>query len=110
MESGHGGSAQLSTFVASDDDEATKQILQVARIVGFDAVDAGPLRNARRLESLGYLNIQLAYALGIGREIGLKLIHGGARGGTSDAVGPCSSSASPGRRPGSSASGAGALI
>ena len=43
--------------------------------VGFDAVDAGPLRNARLLESVGYLNIQLGYTMGMGREVGFKLLH-----------------------------------
>jgi 8-hydroxy-5-deazaflavin:NADPH oxidoreductase len=43
--------------------------------IGFDAVNAGPLTNARWLETLGYLNIQLGYMLQMGTEIGFKLIH-----------------------------------
>jgi predicted dinucleotide-binding enzyme len=39
-------------------------------------VDAGPLANARLLEPLGYLNIQLGYVLGLGAQIGLKLVRG----------------------------------
>ena len=37
--------------------------------------DAGPLRNARLLEPFAYLNIQLGYMLGLGAEIGFKLVH-----------------------------------
>jgi hypothetical protein len=48
---------------------------ELARSIGFDAVDAGPLRNARLLEPMGYQNIQLGYTLGMGAEIGLKLVH-----------------------------------
>jgi predicted dinucleotide-binding enzyme len=48
----------------------------MARDIGFDAVDAGPLQTARYLESLGYLNIQLGYVIGLGPQIGFRLIHG----------------------------------
>jgi hypothetical protein len=44
-----------------------KQVIRIARDIGFDAVDAGPLQNARLLEPLGYFNIQLGYALGLER-------------------------------------------
>jgi hypothetical protein len=62
-------------FAAGDDADAKAQVLQMARDIGFDAVDAGSLQNARLLEPLGYLNIQLGYVLGLGPNIGLKLIH-----------------------------------
>jgi hypothetical protein len=75
METGHTGSQQLSTFVASDDTAARKQVVQIAADLGFDAVDAGPLKNARWLESLAFLNIQIGLGLGMGRAIGFKLIH-----------------------------------
>ncbi len=41
--------------------------------LGFDAVDAGPLENARRIEPLAALSIQLGYAIGSGTEIGFRL-------------------------------------
>lgn len=50
-------------------------MLSLGRDIGFDAVDAGPLKNARRLESLGYLNIQLGYMLKMSPDIGFKLLH-----------------------------------
>jgi predicted dinucleotide-binding enzyme len=51
-------------------------VLALERDLGFDAVDAGPLRNARWLETLGYFNIQLRYVVEMGTEIGFRLVHG----------------------------------
>jgi len=75
MDSGQLGDQPLTAFVAGDDDEAKSTVLELARGIGFDAVDGGPLRNARLLEPLGYLNIQLGYVLGMGAQIGFKLLH-----------------------------------
>ena len=55
---------------------ATIRLLELARDIGFDAVDAGPLRNARLIEPLGYLNIQLGYHQKMGKNIGIELLHG----------------------------------
>lgn len=66
---------RLSALVAGDDADAKATVLGLARDIGFDAVDAGPLANARLLEPLGYLNIQLGYVLGLGTQIGFKLVH-----------------------------------
>jgi 8-hydroxy-5-deazaflavin:NADPH oxidoreductase len=74
MDSGAVGGQQLTTFAAGDDAGAKAQVVQMARNIGFDAVDAGPLQNARLLEPLGYFNIQMGYALGLGTQIGLKLV------------------------------------
>jgi len=76
MDSGHLGNTPLTAFVAADDAGAKKAVLELARAIGFDAVDAGPLRNARLLEPLAYFNIQLGYTLGMGTQIGFKLLHG----------------------------------
>jgi len=57
------------------DASAKKTVLDLARGIGFDAVDAGPLKNARLLEPFAFLNIQLGYALGMGTQIGFKLLH-----------------------------------
>jgi predicted dinucleotide-binding enzyme len=75
MDSGTVGGQQLTTFAAGDDAGAKQQVIQMARDIGFDVVDAGPLQNARLLEPLGYFNIQMGYALGLGTNIGLKLVH-----------------------------------
>jgi predicted dinucleotide-binding enzyme len=74
MENGRLGDQRLTALVAGDDAEAKAAVLAIARDIGFDAVDAGPLRNARLLEPLGYLNIQLGYVLGMGTQIGFKLL------------------------------------
>ena len=55
-------------------DRVNLQVL--AHGIGFDAVDAGPLKNARLIEPFGYLNIQLGYVLGRGTQFGFKLLHG----------------------------------
>ena len=76
MGSGKLGDRPLTAFVAADDADAKKTVLELARKIGFDAIDAGPLKNARLLEPLAFLNIQLGYALGMGSKIGFKLLHG----------------------------------
>ena len=75
MDSGHVKGEQLSAFVAADDADAKRTVAELAKGIGFDAVDAGPLKNARLLEPMAYLNIQLGYMLGMGPEIGLKSAH-----------------------------------
>jgi predicted dinucleotide-binding enzyme len=76
MDSGRLGDQPLTAFVAADDAGAKKTVLELARKIGFDAVDAGPLKNARLLEPLAYFNIQLGYVFGMGTQIGFKLLHG----------------------------------
>lgn len=75
MDSGRLGDRPLTAFVAADDAGAKKSVLELARAIGFDAVDAGPLKNARLLEPFALLNIQLGYALAMGTQIGFKLLH-----------------------------------
>jgi predicted dinucleotide-binding enzyme len=72
MSNGKAKGETISIYVASDDPAAKKDVLQLARDIGFDAVDAGPLLNARYLEPMAMLNIQLGYALGIGPDSGFK--------------------------------------
>jgi len=75
MDTGRLGDQPLTAFAAGDDADAKASVLELARAIGFDAVDAGPLRNARFLEPLAYLNIQLGYTLQMGTQIGFKLLH-----------------------------------
>ena len=74
MDTGRLGDQRLTAFVAADDAEAKKRVLELAGEIGFDAVDAGPLKNARLIEPFAYLNIQLGYVLGMGTQIGFKLL------------------------------------
>jgi predicted dinucleotide-binding enzyme len=73
METGKVGSTPLTAFVAGDDASAKQTVSGLAQDLGFEAVDAGPLKNARLLEPLAYLNIQLGYVLGQGTQIGFTL-------------------------------------
>jgi 8-hydroxy-5-deazaflavin:NADPH oxidoreductase len=75
MSTGKVKNAALFLPVAGDDAKAKAAVLQLARDIGFDAVDAGPLANARLLEPLGFLNIQLGYVVnkGMGGGIGFTL-------------------------------------
>ncbi len=76
METGCIGDTPLTAFVAGDEAGAKEVVLKLARGIGFDAVDAGPLKNARLLEPMAILNIQLGYTLGMGTQIGITLLHG----------------------------------
>jgi predicted dinucleotide-binding enzyme len=75
MSSGKAKGQTLTLFAAGDDAEAKERVLSLGRDIGFDAVDAGPLKNARWLEALGYLNIQLGFSQKMGTDIGFKLVH-----------------------------------
>jgi len=61
-------------FYAGDDASAKAIARDLATALGFDAVDAGPLKRARELEHLAALWISLAYAGGLGREIAFRLV------------------------------------
>ncbi len=74
MDSGRLGGKPITAFVAADDDAAKASVLALAKDIGFDPVDAGPLRSARLLEPMALLNIQLAYVLKMGPGIGLGLM------------------------------------
>lgn len=63
------GGRPLQTFVAADDAAAREKVMGLARDIGLQPVDAGPLKNARYLEPLGFMNIQFGYVLGQGAEI-----------------------------------------
>lgn len=73
MERGRTGGTTLTAFIAGDDAGAKQTVTALASDLGFEVTDAGPLKNARLLEPLAYLNIQLAYVLGLGTGIGFKL-------------------------------------
>jgi predicted dinucleotide-binding enzyme len=75
MDKGRVGNQQLTVFAAGDDDEARRTVLRLAKDIGFDAVDGGPLVNARSLETMGFFNIQLGFTLGMGKNMGLRLFH-----------------------------------
>lgn len=76
MEMGKVKGESLSLLVAGDDIGAKKEVLDLGKAIGFQAVDVGPLQNARYLEALGFLNIQLGYGpTKYGTELGFKLVN-----------------------------------
>jgi predicted dinucleotide-binding enzyme len=66
---------QLTLFVAGDDKKAKETVMQLGRDIGFEPVDAGPLKSARYLEPMAILLIDLAFGFGkMGTGIGYKLV------------------------------------
>lgn len=63
------GNQKIQTFIASDDEAAKATVLKLAEEIGLEPKDAGPLKNARYLEPLGFMNITFGYILGQGTEI-----------------------------------------
>lgn len=68
------GNEKLTLFVAGDDANAKQNAMRLGTDIGFDAVDAGPLKNARCLEPMGLLMINLGLVLQMGTKIGYKLV------------------------------------
>ena len=50
---------ELDGFVAGDDEEAKRAVLELVKSIGLRPLDAGPLAMARALEAMGLLNISL---------------------------------------------------
>lgn len=73
MSSARVGGDPTSAFAASDDAEARRAVLALMRAMGFDAVDAGPLSNARSLEQLLFFEMMLEKVHG--SAIGWKFLH-----------------------------------
>jgi 8-hydroxy-5-deazaflavin:NADPH oxidoreductase len=63
----------LPLFYCGDQAEPKQVAAQLAKDIGFEPLDAGPLRNARLLEPYALLWIWLAYQGGLGREFGFAI-------------------------------------
>jgi predicted dinucleotide-binding enzyme len=74
METGRVKDQPATLFVAGDDAGAKEIVLGLGKDIGFDPVDAGPLKNARSLEPLALLNIYLGYGAKLGTKIGFRLL------------------------------------
>ena len=61
-------------FVAGDDAANKPKVIELVSQLGFDVVDAGPLRNARLLEAHAMLWIDLAVARGQGRDFAFAFL------------------------------------
>ena len=61
--------SKVTVFVAGDNEAAKASVKALAESLGFGAVDAGGLKNARYLEPLAGLNVYFAYGAGRGTAI-----------------------------------------
>jgi 8-hydroxy-5-deazaflavin:NADPH oxidoreductase len=68
------GEQAATMLYCGDDGEAKGIAARLTAELGFEPVDAGPLRNARLLEPLAMLWISLAYVQGLGPGIAFKLL------------------------------------
>jgi NADPH-dependent F420 reductase len=68
------GAARPILFYCGDDATAKQTTKQLAEAIGFEALDAGPLTQARLLEPFALLWISLALKYGYGRDIAFKLL------------------------------------
>jgi len=60
--------------VCGDDDVARQRVISLATLVGFDAVDLGPLSAARYLEPFAMTWIHLAFKQGYGRNFAFGVL------------------------------------
>jgi 8-hydroxy-5-deazaflavin:NADPH oxidoreductase len=66
-------------FYCGDDDESKAIVHQLITDCGFEPVHAGALKNARYLEPMAQLNIQIAYGLSGGTDVAFRYMdRGGA--------------------------------
>jgi predicted dinucleotide-binding enzyme len=66
------GNTSLTMFYAGDDESAKETARRLIGDIGFEPIDAGPLKNARYLEPLAMLWINLSMKMGT--DIALQLI------------------------------------
>lgn len=67
--------AQPLMPVAGDDAAAREQVMALATLIGFDAIDMGPLSAARYIEPLAMVWIHLAFKQGQGRRFAFARMH-----------------------------------
>ncbi|HEY1907023.1 MAG TPA: NAD(P)-binding domain-containing protein [Myxococcaceae bacterium] len=65
---------RASTFVCANDPLARAIVLRLARDIGFDAVDAGPLSSACAIDRLLAVWRVLAFDAGLGRNLAFELL------------------------------------
>jgi len=68
-------SQTVPVFFAGDDERAKQTVRALVESIGFKAIDAGGLKNARYLEPMAGLNIYFAYGAGQGTQIAPTWIH-----------------------------------
>jgi predicted dinucleotide-binding enzyme len=68
------GTQKASLFICGDYMNEKSIVKQLGAEIGFDVIDAGPLINARLIEPLAVLWVELAYNQGMGTDIAFKLL------------------------------------
>lgn len=69
-----GQKVSVPVFIAGDDESAVGTVITLVQNLGFEAVLAGALKNARYLEPMTEQLIQIGYGLGQGDRIGFGLV------------------------------------
>lgn len=64
-----GDGRKATVFLASDSERAKQTAKALAESMGFETLDAGPLKNARYLEPVAGLNIYFGYGAGMGTTV-----------------------------------------
>lgn len=64
--------ANITAFVCGDDASANAIIVNLASQMGLDALAVGDMKNARYLEAVAHLNIQIAVGMGGGTDAAFK--------------------------------------
>jgi 8-hydroxy-5-deazaflavin:NADPH oxidoreductase len=67
-------SQRADLFICGDDSHSKRVVGHLATDIGFDVIDIGPLVNARLLEYLALLWIELAFRQKLGPNIAFKLL------------------------------------
>ena len=58
------GGAMIDGYIAGDDVDAKREVLELVQSIGLNPLDVGPLASARYLEGMAYLNMGLNAANG----------------------------------------------
>lgn len=68
------GTQNATMFYCGNDTAAKISVAALAKEMGFDPVDVGPLQSARYLEPLAQLCRQIAYGLAMGTDFAIKVV------------------------------------
>ena len=68
------GGEKPTMFYCGDDADAKNVAAQLIADTDFEAIDAGPLENARYIEAYAILVIRLGHTLGLGTNVAMKLM------------------------------------
>lgn len=68
------GNSKAAMFICGNDEEANNVVKGLSDELGFDTAIARPLENARLLEPMAMLWINLAYVQGLGTDFAFSLI------------------------------------